>query len=152
MNFKSIEALQSLTCGNVSCIDVSVNFIILSVLSKSQQHLNLAFCYVLVEIFNSLYRVDDFHVDMSLKPQIQGWVVRNNKRIIYSKVIAIDFLGMRFPSRIWTSMHIQTVGIFCDFCTLSKLFGEVFGTFVSIHARALWVHISTRSMNILSCD
>ena len=32
-------------------------------------------------------------------------------------------------------MHIQRVGIFCDFCTLLKGFGEVFGTVVSTHVR-----------------
>ena len=100
MNFKSIQAPKNLTCRNVSCIDVSVNFIILSVFFKAQQYSILAFCYVLVEIFNSLYRVNDFQVGMRLKPQRQGRVVRNNKRIIHSKVIAIDFLDKSFTSRI----------------------------------------------------
>ena len=137
MSFRSILAPKSLTCRNVSCIDLSVNFIILNVFSKLQQYSILVFCYVLVEIFNSLYRVNDFHVDMSLKPHSQGRVVRNNKRIIHSKVIAIDFFDMSLPFRIRIFTHLQRVGIFCAFCTLLKGFGEVFGTFVTIHARAL---------------
>ena len=64
--------------------------IILRVFSKSQQYSLLAFVNVLVEIFYSLYIVNDFQVDMSLKPQRQCRFVRNHKRIIHSKVIAIE--------------------------------------------------------------